>query len=77
MLGGFLHLGMVSFVTSPGCKYLFLSRLAATSLLVEPFLALVPRFLRTAEVAVDGLKIDAYASTSVCGGGSLCWGQPV
>jgi hypothetical protein len=31
---------------------------------MESFLAFVPRFLRNAAVAVDGLKIEVYASMS-------------
>jgi hypothetical protein len=55
---------MVSVAASPGCRYRFLSRLAATSLLIEPFFAFVPKFLRKAAVAVDGLKMETYASMS-------------
>jgi hypothetical protein len=51
-------LGTVSFAVSAGWRYLFPSKLAATSPRVEPFLAFVPRFLSTAAVAVAGLKME-------------------
>lgn len=47
-------------------------RRAAASDRIEPFLAFVPKFLRAEAVAVEGLKMEMYASMSGCGGGSLC-----
>ena len=55
-----------------GCKYRLLLRFSATSILIDPFLALVPKFLSADTVAVEWLNMDIYASMSAWGGTSLC-----
>lgn len=39
---------------------------------MDAFLAFVSKFLRAAAVAVEGLKMEMYASMSDSGGRSLC-----
>jgi hypothetical protein len=57
-LGGDLVLGMLSLEAMVGCRYLFWLRWAAASDRMDPFLALVPKFLRADAVSVDGVKME-------------------
>lgn len=65
-----MDLGIVSFVVRLSWMNLLSVRCLAASVLMDSFLAFVPKFFKAEAVAVVGLNIEMYASISLCGGGS-------
>lgn len=57
-LGGFLALGTLSLADRAGWRNRRWARWAAASERMEPFLALVPKFLSADAVRVAGLKME-------------------